>query len=471
MADIELKVSPGVVSGIYFVLFTFYMLSIVDVILIHAVSSMYYRRIHRGIPLEIKSAEIPGVATSLVGSYLSPPNLLAYLVKFILLACVLVIDSNVNSVPSTTRTSLSVTGTFVYDPSEEKWPDQEEHRAVERRWERIRRCHTINENKTELIFYRIAFNLMGNTTVEDELTNDGEIYHINDSSIVCLAKDMVQEENVREHVHVIGCSQLEPTDCFNETIISRPADRITAGYAANQVEIQEGTSIISYTAYNYSDIAPEIWKEYDSPSLICLQTMFSTSVTSRLFEACIVTSHLGGENTLIERWELNRSAKKLTRSFPGPIFKGVYNLSLFQQTVLLQNLLSELNWETFSGQIIADGSIYQRETANVVRISESSLVTTVPLYTIILTAVLLVITTIAGIIASCTIGKDERPHLNTTNGLSSVAREENEPSGRSLVNGRGMVIGLTMRDGRSIHFGPLRDRDVGVVRTRGAIIE
>lgn len=471
MGDIELDVSPGIVSGIYFVLFTFYMLSIVDVVLIHSVSALYYKRIHRGIPLEVKSAEIPGVATSLVGSYFSPPNLLAYVVKIGLLACVLVIDSNVNSVSTRSDTYVSVTGTFVYDPSEDKWPVTAESRAVERRWETVRQCHTKNEDNTELVFYRVAFNLLGNLTVEDELTtNDTLIYPIDDSSVVCLARDQVHNESVRVHVVVVGCSQLEKTSCFNETVISRIADLpLTA--MADTVTIVEGSSKVSFDMYDHSALAPSIWPSYDSPAIICMRTAMGVGNNKKIIEACVVTSYPGGENTLIERWEYNREKSELSRRFPGPIFKGIYNLSLYQKAVIVQNVLDELNWETFSGQVIADGSIYERDEANVTKFDDAKLVTTVPVYTVILTVILLVITTVAWIIVSCTIGKDERPHLNTTDGLSSVAREENEPSGRSMVTGRGMVIGLTMRDGRSVHFGPLGERDVGVVKKRGVFVE
>lgn len=475
MVDIHFYVGPGVVSAIYFIIFDLFLLAIIDVVLIHVVSYLYYRRIHKGIPLEVRSAEIPGVATSLVGRFSSPPNLFAYFIKIGLLACILIVDSNINTEFGRSKSSASLSSTFVYNPSEEAWSLKSSKRIVERRWEAIRRCHIINEQKSNITFFNIAFNLNDGIVLESEVASLNSKYiGINDTTIQCLAHEKVSTDSSRILVQVIGCSQLEKTDCLNETSITRNGSSLKLN-ANNQISIhhEEGSSNATFSLQQYRKESNAIFPAYNDPNITCMRTGFGTTIESRqIFEICLVTSFLTNGSTLVERWSLDRETGTLTRKFPGPIFKGTIEIGLYQHGISLQNVISDLNWVSFSGQLIADGCIYKAEPFNIVKLGETVRTTTVPIFTVVLTIFLVVAALIARIIVASTISKnDERPRLNTVNGLSSIGREENEPTGRSMETGRGMVIGLTRRDGRSVHFGPLRSRDTGVVRERGGFVE
>lgn len=475
MSVIRFDVEPGVVSAIYFIIFDLFMLAIVDIVLIHVVSWMYHKRIHKGIPLEIRSAEIPGVATSLVGRFLSPPNLFAYSIKIALLACILIVDINIESESTRDQTRLDLTGTFEFNPSDDEWNTQT-RRVVERRWAAIRRCNIINQDKTNITFYSIAFNLLGeNKSIPNEVKDlSAPTIPINDSSVTCLARDKVDTNATRVLASVVGCSQLEPTTCLNETVIERQATLSLVSSDELTVILPEGSRNISFSLHKFNEEAAAIWPEYESPTLTCMRTGFgfrANLTTRRIVETCLVISVVNNSRTLIERWEYNRKEEKLSRRFPGPIFDSIIDIGLYQRATILTTIVSELNWVSFSGQVIADGVIYKRIDFKVFRLSEPKKYTTVPVYTTVLTILLMIAAGAARLAVAFSIGSDLRPRLNTINGLSSVAREENEPTGRSMQTGQGMVIGLTNRHGRSVHFGPLTSRDKGVARERGVTIE
>lgn len=472
MSNIKLDISPGSVSAIYFIIFDIFIIAVVDVVLIHIVSALYYRRIHRGIPLEVRSAEIHGVATSLVGNTFSPPNIFAYLVKFALLALVLVIDSNINSESDRSRTSTTRSSTFVYDASDEAW-GRGLNRVVERRWEALRQCYTMNDDKNSLTYYPIVFDLLNMDAIDSEIKPDGEpSIPIDESSIQCMATDFVVNSPVPPLARIVGCSQLEDTICFNETAISRAVELERSLTEAETVEIDEGTTRVSFSTQNYDELVSTIWPEYEGDStLTCLRTYFGIGPDRIIFTACLLIVHLEGDRTLFERWEYNDSEKILTRRFPGPIMNGSIEMGVYQRTLVLHNVLVDLNWQSFSGQLIADGVVYKPATTSFVKLGESKLVTTIPVFSVVLTVVLIIAAAASRIIVTCTIGRDEKPHLNTIDGLSSVAREEHEPTGRSRIAGRHMLIGLSKRDGRSVHFGPLRSFTDGIARDKGEFVE
>lgn len=480
MSVIKLDIDPGVLSTVYFIVLEIFMLAIVDVVLIHIVSWMYYKRIHRGIPLEVRSAEIPGVATSLVGRFVSPPNLFAYLIKLALLACVFIVDLNIKSTLNRSRTPLTLTAKFVFDPSKDAW-DQAFKRIVERRWIDSRDCRVIDQQSYNITFYAIAFNLENNEIIDDEIVpadSDFTIKRINLSSVQCLAEDRVFPPDPSHIVaQVIGCSQLVPSTCTNESVIQLPAD--LRGNPADQTLLyfEQGSAPMSYRLEIYNDDAQQIWPTYPSPQLTCLQTHAGIQNKTKGYIACIVVVQFSNDTTLIERWDYDRGEGKLKRRYPGPVFRGRVEFGVNRIAVYLEQFAISLNWLSFSEQIVADSTVYQLLNKNnadlpeIMRLGKTEILTTVPVFTVVLTVFLVIAAATARLAVVFSIGKDLRPHLNTINGLSSVGREENEPTGRSMQAGHGMVIGLTRRDGHSVHFGPLSSQDRGVARERGVIIE
>lgn len=486
MSVVELDVDPGVVSTVYFIVLEIFMLAIVDVVLIHIVSWMYYKRIHNGIPLEVRSAEIPGIATSLVGRFVSPPNIFAYLIKFALLACVFIVDLNINSTINRSRTVLKLTAKFVFDPSDDAWNDDVFKRIVERRFIDSSDCHIIDKQNNNITFYAIAFNLENNETIDDEIVPVGSevrFKRIDASSVQCLAEDRVSPPDPSHIVaQVIGCSQLVPSTCTNESVIERSAD-LRANPADQTIGLMlQGTSPISYRVEQYDNEAKQIWPSYPNPRLICLQTYAGIKNTKKLFESCVVTAQFSNDTTLIERWDYDRpegnlKQGNLKRKYPGPFFKGRVEFGRNRILSYLEQFAVSHNWASFSSQVVADSTVYQllsekgTDQPEIVRLGRNKILTTVPVFTVVLTVFLVMAAGAARLAVVFSIGKDLRPQLNTINGLSSVGREENEPTGRSMQAGHGMVIGLTKRNGHSVHFGPLTSQDKGVARERGVIIE
>lgn len=479
MSVVQLDVDPGVVSTVYFIVLEIFMLAIVDVVLIHIVSWMYYKRIHKGIPLEVRSAEIPGVATSLVGRFVSPPNIFAYLIKLALLACVFVVDLNIKSTANRSRTALTLTAKFGFDPSDDAWNGL--NRIVERTWTDSGDCHIIDKQNSNITFYSIAFNLKNNETIDDEIVpadSEFRIKRIDVSSVQCLAEDRVFPPDPSHIVaQVIGCSQLVPSTCTNESIIERSADLRANPADQKIIFFKQGTIPITYRRDKYDVAAKQIWPSYSNPKLTCLQTHIGIKNIKKRYEACIVTAQFSNDTTLIERWDYDRREGKLKRRYPGPVFKGRVEFGVNRISVYLEQFAVSHNWASLSRQVVADSTVYQllsEKGANqpeIVRLGENEILTTVPVFTVVLTVFLVMAAAAARLAVLFSIGKDLRPHLNTINGLSSVGREENEPTGRSMQAGHGMIIGLTKRDGHSVHFGPLTSQDKGVARERGVIIE
>lgn len=470
---VEFNLSSGHVSAIYFVLLEFVMLAVIDIMLIHVVSSLWYRRIINGVALEVKTAEICGVANSLVGRYSAPPNLFAYAVKITLLGFILLTDVNIDSrvVEITSEKPITLTGTFGFDPSHKPW-GLTLFKAVTRPTPDISGCRITN-NET-ITFFRIHFNFTDNVVYEDE--DEDEIYPINDSTIICSKNGSVpyKEENVLEIVN--GCSDLGTTRCSNESIFERSFDVRERRPYPDPVpfelflEWSKGETI-SYLVQNYTKAAPEIWPEYtrgkySKPTLACTSSTFKIEVSdnnyeTRSLESCIVTAEVGN-GTLVELWQHDGNKSTFTRLFPGPIFARRLDVGQTFKGIILRELRDQFySWESFSARLIARGVVYEKSIVPVTEVLGTKTVVVIPLYNLIIVGVLLLITAIVSVIVIRTVANDTKPRINTINGLSSIAREETDPTGRSLDAGNPMKIGLTKRD-EDAHFGPLRSYDVNI---------
>lgn len=123
-------------------------------------------------------------------------------------------------------------------------------------------------------------------------------------------------------------------------------------------------------------------------------------------------------------------------------------------------------WASFSTQVVTEGAIYRPlpNSTEVTIVGAPETRTAIPIYVIVIISVLLLITIVARIATNLTIEKDERPRLNTINGLSSIAREESELIGASLVQGRTMSVGIMKLEGSEGHFGPVQANSLVVSR-------
>lgn len=490
MWKLEVPFTVGIVSAFYFIIFDLFLLTIVDLVLSRVANSFYYRRINNGCPLIIRSADIPGITTFLVGRYFSLSNIIAIAIKVSFLLCIVMIERGIDSERSMSFQRHTLSATFKFDPSDAEW-GYPYNRVVARRWERIRLCREFDENTTNsesFTFYHIAFNLTSDQELEDEReeTNSKGLIGINDRSIRCLSPGKVVKKDVKPLQQVVGCSRLFPTqDCRNETIVRLPVnDGLPYGYSEagdNLLELASvpvGTgyislSLVTHTLTELLPIFPQFANTtlYQNPQLTCARTRMGPSLSnSAMYRTCLLIVLYQG-NTLIERWSHDLPTDTLVRYFPGPIFKGNIDFAAQQRANHLINLVFGFNWETFAGSLVADAVVY-RKVDWTFQTFENRMVTTVPLYAVILGVVLLFIAIVTKIVIIFTIGRDLRPQLNQIDGISSVAREELAPCGRSMVTGRGVLLGLSYRGwGKHLHFGPLLTYRECARRSDGELVE
>lgn len=469
----EIDIQPGYISGIYFLALEVLLIACVDVILVNVVSSLWYRQIVKGIAVEVSTAEIPGIATSLVGRYLSLPNLFAYFVKVSLLALILLIDLNLYSRTIRPEVESEVSGRFDFNPSDDPW--NKKVRTVTRPFPEMRACRE-SENETIKI-YSIAFSFVNNESVLSEI-DDGGIrspFEINRSSVTCMSEKNSKNSSDFIIAWVKNCSQLIPTSCSRNTVYTL-ANINFQTEKSELVEVFESETK-KYLFYklriiNKTDVKLT-FPDYENPKLSCLINSYQLkregigNIHLKEIETCLVVAdYNGGKDKLIEKWYYNKSSLTLSRRFPGPVFNGTVDIGIAQTVVLLKDTTDQYSsWESFATHLVSQSCIYrQLPFVKVIILGLPKKVTAIPKYIIGIIVAVLVIAVSTLVVVNNTLGKDERPKVNTVNGLSSIAREENEPSGRSLVGGRWMIIGLSKRDETDGRFGPLRSTDVHIAK-------
>lgn len=462
-ADLQLPLPPGVLSALYFVLFDLVLLSFLDVVLARIVCSLYYRQIYRGRALYVKSVDIPGVTTFLLDQRFALPNILVLLIKLSLLACILLVDLNINSIVITSKTSHFRTGTFVFDPSDIRWQGKRSV-AVGRQWEAMRNCHQINTSSAEIAYYALVFQLEGNVTVEEDLSEDYQDFvDVNTSTMVCLKPNNVLSEDVQVIAKVLGCSQnFGPTMCENGTRVYKETSvqSVTNPYPYDVVSWEAGSANVSVKVWHIaSDVLSPLFPEYNSPNMTCSQSRIGPTETSkRFYTGCVLVDKVNG-TTLIEQWRMDSQRQIMWRDYPGPVFDGDIDIGTIKRITLLENFFFDYDWKRYSGSIVADSGIYQQVPKSFTQLGQPEIVTSVPVYAIALAATLVGFSILLRVAVAFTVGEDSHPQFNTINGLSSIAREESEPTGRSFHTGQSMTIGVYHRNGHIAHFGPLRSKD------------
>lgn len=480
MSKIELSFQVGFVSAFFFIIFDLVLLTIVDIVLSRVVCRLYYRKINAGQPLNIRSADVPGITTFLVGRFASLSNIFAILLKLAFLVCIVFIEQEIDSEKVEKYTQVPRMGTFIFNASNAIWEPQD-HRAVSRRWELTRQCRHRNEIDNTLTFYQIAFNFDNDRDVENEvLANSDLVYEVNDSTITCLSPQFVTAKHVKSYIRVVGCSQLVRTSCDSETVIRRNGN-LTRPILTKTAKVEAGAGTITLVVVTFSSndelgsLFPEIVNDpqnYSNPEFTCATTRIGIGLErSKIFTSCLLIVNYRND-TLIERWTYDFNTSIATRSFPGPVFEGNIDFgTILRYSNLRKTMMTGSNSETFASVLVADAMIYQRFNESV-REFDLVIMTTIPRYAVILGFSLLGFVIVVRIIVVFTIGRDERPQLNSVDGLSSIAREEHEPSGRSLVAGRGIMVGLSHRDPkRMLHFGPLRLKEESAKRSASEDVE
>ena len=312
-------------------------------------------------------------------------------------------------------------------------------------------------------YYHIAFNLSeGNEFTQTELVDRGdlkeyELIPINDSTLHCLKPGVVV--NPYPLVHVSGCSTLNrPKDlsCTYQAPITRNATALDFGYNTAVDPRRMGIYKVG-NAYRYDvfifrendgivEIFPEYLGEGRNTTLVCMRQAYfahkyreTASISFHLW--CILTSRWNA-STLFERWTYNPRRQTMHRLFAGPVFDVDVSVGQFAIVNFVVSAQVDMNWVVLSGVIMAEALVYVFRKTDVVFTAKISH-TLIPNNAVAIFILMTVSITIIRIISFFAIEQTEtRPQLNAIDGLSSIAREEHMPTGKSLVRGRPMLIGF-----------------------------
>lgn len=436
---LELNVQPGIVAAGIFVFFELITLSLLDASLSRIAVSQYYRRIYRGEPIRIESADVLGVTTNLVGSRLDAVNVVIFLVKLCVVIIVFNINGEIEIIPAKSNTMYSfafntTTPRFGTDPT------------LTRKWSEVRRCST--KNQDEITYYRLGFNLQNGTEAPENpeiFPKFASAFNISDATVRCLSPSFV-----REHQHLVkisGCSTLGTYNCNHDAPFIRNYNYSERGRIKSRTygSVRSVTSVLKkilvyVTEYDTAKLT-EIWPEYSNITLICLKSLLEHSErTSARYNPCLLTSN-DGSTTTVEQWILHDHDNSLsfTRYYPGPVFEG--NIVLYREQLLpvLLNLVSKMNWEALSALVVSHSLKFERKPYSFTS-TRGRGVTVISSFSIYCAAATVFLTVTTSIIVRFTIGRDRRPQFNTINGLSSILREELERNGKCFETGRGVTL-------------------------------
>lgn len=444
MANLQIAMQPGMVTAIFFLVFDLIMLSVFDVVLERIVCTSYYYHIRRGKPISVTSVNIPGVTTCLVGKFWDRTNVIALLVKLAFLAVVFSVDINTR----TTYRPYAVSSTFDFEPSDASFPDGQ-LKSVERVKNRAVTCRT--NTPDGVIFYRQAFNLTGNVVLDSELTDEtGDLILVNKSTLVCLSPDFVADP--APLLEVSGCSPQRTGSCSDPDMRTIVATDDLFPLENNEtywfnVEYNSLTGTRYFAFYQPSiELGETVWKDYVIKRLTCMIIEAGVEpITPR--RLCLVVARIEDTNgTLIELWRMERNGTEDigVRPFPGPILEGDYEIGTKLSLVVLWNSFSQRSpdWRSFASLFLTEGLIYAASSRTVTEKTSRTVVTEVPWIPLGFAMFSFVLVFIALFIVRRATGSDRKPKINTIDGLSSILREEFNPTGQSWETGRTSVIGL-----------------------------
>lgn len=443
-----------------------------DSVLARVVCLAYYRNINDGKPVSVKSVDIPGLSNYLLGRSLSITNIVAILTKLALLAIVLVANITISTVsketittPLDARFKLSPADTFI----------KEGHVfQVRRRPESMKQCFLEDDKTQSLTYYEIRFNLAdGKELKGNDYGEAGELgkYDIDDSSVLCMKPGKVSKK--KELITVIGCTKDKyapsPKSCLNVV-----QERRRAPGPELYVETEEyGVTIKHfYRDYDSGEIT-RLFPEHKDPVFTCLSTKIGVSNTQdSTYAHCLLVAFQydtdGVVNvTVVERWAVVKTDTEGQEDFmleyPGIIFKDEFKLGRLGSARYLERPFSFSDYRTMSAELIAQAADYEYLGGTVegsvgkLKTLEGSNkpLTIIPKYAIGLVVAAVAAVVFALLVTVIMLRSDKRPRFNTINGLSSIVREENTPSGSSYQAGESALLGLKFTRDDRLRFGPL----------------
>lgn len=466
-----IDVQPGIISLLYVLLYDVILITMFDTALGHLMSYVYYRKVQNGNSLAVRSSDIPGVTSFLMGSLWTIPNMLALLVKFIFLGIMLYVEMNLDSVNSCPIITRQYTAFTKFNASDSYWKDNSRP-VITLLTEDNRKCRTMSDESNEIWYYSVAFNLADNSTLVDDDIDDTsenpdsefESYlnpnYVHYPTVQCLSHEKVSPKNVIPMSHVLDCASENNSSC-RATSIETKLEYISV---ENNVIVIFGLKTVEtvykfeyWKAYNVSLAESRV--EYNSSVLYCLRAIFGIVIKkSRL--SCLLKANLTlGDNqeaTLFEHWEsvdidnidISRSLEfyvNFTKRYAGPIFEGHIDFGDHQSANVLYRLWSSkegVNWNSLSGIIVGSAAVYTRKVMQVHILGPSRTKSTVPHSGVITTAVILLATLTFAVSLRWFIGKHDFPRYNTVSGLSFLSRRDSIRSTDNvhLIGEKGLKI-------------------------------
>lgn len=436
------------VTALFFVLFDLIMLSVFDVLLERVVCTSYYYQILNGMPISISSVNIPGITTCLVGKFWDRTNLAALLVKVAFLIVVFTVDINTR----TNYTTFCLTSTFDLDPSDANFP-QNKFKVVERVKSKSASCRSITPNG--VTFYHEAFNLTDGKVLDNELVSPPvQLEAIDRSTLTCLSPDYVGEG--LPLLNVSGCSPFRTSDCSDPVPVTINTSIDLFGTIEDYFSVDWYDAILGNYFFPYYKpsltSSQSVWANYSLRSLTCTVIDAGIPMDRSNIRWCIVASEIDN-NTLVELWEfekVNTSTFAAIRQFPGPLISGDFNIetNLSLITMIVSLSKKEYDWISFAAVLLTESLVYSnlvRSCSDSDALSsklDSKIVTEVPWVPLGIAIGAFVLVIISFFVVRALTKRDQRPKINTIDGLSSILREEFNPTGQSYDTGRTSVIGL-----------------------------
>lgn len=464
--------------GLCVIVFDLITLTVADLTLARLVCNAYYRRVFDGRPVRCRSCDIPGITTFLLDHFLLPPNLIALAIKLLLFAIIVIVDVNIETTRYVGSNHINRNSTYEFNASSALWSHIPESRFAALTLA-TRACFEWNKKRDTLTYYHIAFNT--GYRVDDTIPGVPNVKEVLFNSVQCLSPSNVIEDDVRPLLHVVNCSKLVPStvNCSSEEVVRV---RWTP-----TLLIQEWGELEIYMEYKFYNATFNVVGEDEVRSIFPVLTSSPSSVQYsnssmtciRVFQgieyertdriSCLLVV-FRGNNTVIDRWEYSVKDKTLQSQSPGPEMGGRLDIGLEVIVTMLLKDGSNWNWVSGSGLLLSRAITHRflrpDEQTITVR-QEGKLETSLPTWVFALACAMVGTCLMSGMLVAWLNRKDGRPRINSIEGLSSIAREEKEPSGRSLMKGPPVSLGLSVssKGGEIGRFGALRYGEAGVKRT------
>lgn len=463
---IHIPIQPGFVATLFFIVFDVISISLVDVVLSRVTNAAYYRQIYRGKPIRVRSVDLPGITTYLIHRFLAPLNIAILLLKLAIIGVVFFLNLNIDSTIDPGLNCSTRPSTFDFDPTLFNLINAD--RNVSRRPQAVSACRDFDPATTDAIhYYKIAFETFY-SPVTSELTGERLYnYDINDSTLQCLSPDSVTNSIDHRLVTVLGCSDLiasfdTQSKCTCSQTVERPFESEKVYFLSEDeqrtISFQGGSSIVELDYFRLSnDSVKYLWPEYYPAVVHCIisQMGIQGDVNRPKYRTCMIVRQRP-DQTLVELWKLDftsESTGKFIRNCPGPVFKGSWNVSVLSG-IFSMIRYTDAPWEVLSSEIVGSSARFEERNSEFCSYREGRVMTTVPLSAVVVGGVLLGVSFIALVIVNIIFSKDDRPRVNTIDGISSIVREESAPTQKSLSYGTPVLLGLSSAKG-GLRFGPL----------------